>query len=78
MGHQGAEAAAEIVQSGDIFFQIGDDDGDMIEHRLLDGGDVPGVEGTAAVEAGDQGADRAFERLDADRHGACLREMSRV
>ncbi len=78
MGRRGAEAAAEIVQPGDVFFQIGDDDGDMVEPRLLDAGEIPGAEGTAAVEAVDQGADGAFERFDAGGDGACLRLWSRV
>ena len=40
MGHQWAEPAAEITQPGHVFLQIGNNDGDMVQHRLLDRAEI--------------------------------------
>ena len=64
---QGTEAAAHIQQPVEIVFQVGDDDGEMIQQRLLHEPEVRIAQRAARMDTVENGAQGGIQRLDGDR-----------
>ena len=69
---QGTEAAAHIQQPVEVVVHVGDDDGEMLQQRLLDNAKIRMGKCASRIDAAEHGAEGRIQSFNGDAHAARL------